>query len=250
MKITPLEIRQKNFEKKLRGYDKEEVDAFLLSLSNEWERALGEIKELSIKLGQSEKEVQKLREVESSLYKTLKTAEDTGANLIDQANKAAELHLKETRMNADAMIGEARSKAKSIIERSEAEARLVIEEMQQVVNNLRQNYRSLETQRDNLIADLKTVADDIHERISRAGKQDHKFDFEGQAKKVNALVRESKAQKHKEQFRVKPVKMKPIDQSKLEKDSPKKNVSPNAKKPAAKPQTKKPGRSFFDELEG
>ena len=38
MKITPLEIRQKNFEKKLRGYDKDEVSAFLLSLSNEWER--------------------------------------------------------------------------------------------------------------------------------------------------------------------------------------------------------------------
>ena len=37
MKITPLEIRQKTFEKKLRGYDKEEVDAFLMSLSQEWE---------------------------------------------------------------------------------------------------------------------------------------------------------------------------------------------------------------------
>ena len=118
MKITPLEIRQKNFEKKLRGYDKDEVSAFLLSLSNEWERVLDENKEYKIKLDQAEKEVQKLREVESSLFKTLKTAEDTGANLIDQANKAAELHLKETQMNAEAMMSEAKSKAKNIIEKS------------------------------------------------------------------------------------------------------------------------------------
>ena len=60
MKITPLEIRQKSFEKKIRGYDKEEVTAFLLSMSNEWERLIDEQKELKIKLEQSEKEVQKL----------------------------------------------------------------------------------------------------------------------------------------------------------------------------------------------
>ena len=52
MKITPLEIRQKTFEKKLRGFDKDEVNAFLLSMSNEWERILDENKELRIKLDQ------------------------------------------------------------------------------------------------------------------------------------------------------------------------------------------------------
>jgi len=45
MKITPLEIRQKDFEKKMRGYDKDEVNAFLQSLSQEWERTLDETKE-------------------------------------------------------------------------------------------------------------------------------------------------------------------------------------------------------------
>ena len=71
MKITPIEIRQKQFEKKLRGYDKDEVNAFLLSLSQEWEKVMDELKELKIKLEASQKEVDKLREVESSLFKTL-----------------------------------------------------------------------------------------------------------------------------------------------------------------------------------
>lgn len=255
MKITPLEIRQKSFEKKLRGYDKDEVEAFLLSLSNEWERVLDEKKELTIKLEQSEKEVQKLREVESSLFKTLKTAEDTGANLIDQANKAAELHLKETQMNADAMMGEAKSKAKAIIEKSEAESRMIIEELQQAVKDLQQNYRTLENQRDNLIAELKTLADDIHERIGRTSKQKHKFDLEDHTKKVKALVRESEERLGKEQFHVKPVKMKPIDESKLNKPTQTKTVASNtskkqvARKPSPKSTPKKSGGSFFDELE-
>jgi len=87
MKVTPLEIRQKTFEKVFRGYDKDEVHAYLQSLSQEWERLIGENKELTIKLESAENEIKKLREVESSLYKTLKTAEDTGASMIEQANK-------------------------------------------------------------------------------------------------------------------------------------------------------------------
>ena len=95
MRVTPLEIRQKSFEKHFRGFDTEEVNAFLLTLSQEWERIQDENKELRIKMDASEREVSKLREVESSLYKTLKTAEDTGANVVEQARKTAELHLKE-----------------------------------------------------------------------------------------------------------------------------------------------------------
>ena len=49
MRITPLEIKRKTFEKKLRGFDKDEVDAFLASLSQEWERLLNENNELKIK---------------------------------------------------------------------------------------------------------------------------------------------------------------------------------------------------------
>ena len=53
MKITPLEIRQKSFERGFRGYDKDEVQAFLKSLSKEWERVQDEIKELKMKLQSS-----------------------------------------------------------------------------------------------------------------------------------------------------------------------------------------------------
>ena len=74
MKITPLEIRQKTFEKIFRGYDKDEVNAYLQSLSMEWERMLEENKKLELKIENLVEEVNKLRDLESSLFKTLKTA--------------------------------------------------------------------------------------------------------------------------------------------------------------------------------
>lgn len=191
MKITPLEIRQKDFEKKLRGYDKDEVNAFLQSLSNEWERVLEDNKELNIKLQQSEKEVSKLREVETSLYKTLKTAEDTGANVIEQANKAAELHMKETKMNAEALLNESRSKAKAMIEQAEVEARQIIEDLQDAVKDIEQKHRDIENHRDNALQELKNLSVTLIERVEKNAQESKEFKFDDYVKRVKKLARES-----------------------------------------------------------
>jgi len=177
MKITPLEIRQKTFEKKLRGYDKDEVNAFLLSLSREWEQVQDEIKELKINYQNSVNEVKQLREVESSLYKTLKTAEDTGANLIDQAKKTAELHLRETQMNADGLLNEAKSKAKSTIEDSDMRARQIIDKMEGDLQELSMEFRGLENLRDLIIAELKNLSNDTLKRIDKLESNARKVDL-------------------------------------------------------------------------
>ena len=191
MKITPLEIRQKDFEKKLRGYDKDEVSAFLQSLSNEWERVLEENKDLNFKLQQSEKEVAKLREVESSLFKTLKTAEDTGANVIDQANKAAELHMKETQMNAEALLNESKNKARAMIEKAEMEARLIIDELQEAVKNIQQNHRDIQNQRDLAIQELKNLSVTLIEKVERNAQETKEFKLDDYVQRVKRLARES-----------------------------------------------------------
>ena len=168
MRVTPLEIRQKSFEKHFRGFDTEEVNAFLLTLSQEWERIQDENKELRIKMDSSEREVAKLREVESSLYKTLKTAEDTGANVIEQARQAAELHLKESQFKAEGMISEAKTKARNTIEESEARARHILAEMEDRLKSLVDNYKRLETTRDDMLSELKRMSSELMEKVDRA----------------------------------------------------------------------------------
>jgi len=168
MRITPIEIRQKTFEKNFRGYEKDEVNAFLLTLSQEWERIQDENKELRIKLEATEREVTKLREVESSLYKTLKTAEDTGAHVIEQARVTAELHLKESQLKAEAMLNEAKSKAKDTIEESDVRAKEIVAEMEDRVKALVENYKKLESAREDLLIDLKRFANDMLERVERS----------------------------------------------------------------------------------
>jgi cell division initiation protein len=175
MKITPLEIRQKTFERTLRGYDKDEVNAFLLSLSQEWERTVDETKEWRIKLESTEKEVTKLREVESSLFRTLKTAETTGANVIDQANKSSELIVRESQMKAEALMNEAKTKARNVMEEAEMTARQMLEEMEERLKTLAEQYKQLELHRDNLLADMKRMAGETIDRVERIKNAAHEF---------------------------------------------------------------------------
>jgi len=187
MNITPLEIRQKEFEKGFRGYDKEDVKAFMNSLSMEWERLNEQCKELKYKLEASEKEVQKLREVENSLFKTLKTAEDTGANMIEQATKTAELHMRETEMKADGLMSEAKNRARNIIEDADAKARQIIDDMEDEIRQLEQVFRSLDANKTALMSDLKMLAEDIFTKIGR--HEEFPADIKPHVKKAKELSR-------------------------------------------------------------
>jgi len=213
MRITPLEIRQKTFEKNFRGYEKDEVHAFLMTLSQEWERVVDENKELKFKFDSLEREIQKLREVESSLYKTLKTAEDTGASVIDQARKTAELHLRESQLKAEQLMNEAKAKAKDSIEESDMRARQIIADMEDRVKGLIDQYKKLESTRDDMISQLKRLASEVMDRVERSGQPSKGFDADNhlsvvrrEAKKIafpnmdyeKSAPKETAPEKHKE----------------------------------------------------
>ncbi|MBC7487027.1 MAG: DivIVA domain-containing protein [Cytophagaceae bacterium] len=167
MKITPLEIRQKDFEKTFRGYDKEEVDAFLQALSQEWERANDEIKDLRKRLEHSEQEASRLREVEHSLFRTLKTAEDTGASLVEQANKSAELHVREAQMNSEAILNESRSKARAMVEEAEMQSKYYFSELQDDVQKMQREFQEIQNLRDNLLHDIQSITADFSQKAQR-----------------------------------------------------------------------------------
>ncbi|WP_114747709.1 DivIVA domain-containing protein [Pleomorphovibrio marinus] len=176
MKITPLDIRQKTFEKQLRGYDKEEVNAFLVYLSQEWEKISEEKNTLNVRLEHAEKEAGKLREVEASLFRTLKTAEDTGASIIEQANKTADIILKEAQLNADALEAASKNRSKAMIESAEAQAAEIMGELKEQVRQLSGNYEKLLEQRESILENLKNLASQARSTAENSEQSFRKVD--------------------------------------------------------------------------
>ena len=168
MKITALDIRQKTFEKAFRGVDKDEVQAFLNMVSQQWERLGDENRELRLKLEHAQQDVQKMREVESSLYRTLKTAEDTGNSITEQAQRDADLRRREAQLQAEHTIGEARQRARTIVDEAYQTAEKTVADMQKEVAGLGQDCQRLEQQLDTLVRDLHHLASDALEKVERA----------------------------------------------------------------------------------
>ena len=231
MKITPLEIRQKSFEKEFRGYDREEVHAFLLSLSQEWERVVEDQKELKYKLEVAEREVDKLREVENSLFKTLKTAEATGTNMVEQAEKQANLHIREAELKAETILNNARSRAKEIIDSAEDKSDSIVGAMEERVRQLEQNYRMLESYRENMLSDLIVVANNTLERVEQAEKKIKRHDIEGLVHRAEKAGKELKAERNR-----------------LPLDSPTKPAEPVEKEEKPTKEGGNPEKSFFDDI--
>ena len=168
MKITALDIRQKTFEKSFRGVDKEEVQAFLNTISQQWERLGDENRELRLKLEHAQQDVQKMREVESSLYRTLKTAEDTGNNITEQAQRDADLRIREAQFQAETILNEARQRARSVVDEAYQQAEKTVADMQREVGGLGQECQRLEQQLDGLVRDLHHLASDALDKVEKA----------------------------------------------------------------------------------
>ncbi len=171
MKISPIDIRQHTFEKGFRGYEIDEVNAFLNSLSQEWERVMNENKMLKMQLEIAEKELNKLRDVEMTLFRTLKTAEDTSTQITEQANKAAEKYLEESRRKTDETISETKRKASMIVQDAENEAKYIREEIINELKNQERDFKAMEKYRDNVVVQLKSLVSNTNETVERFEKK-------------------------------------------------------------------------------
>jgi len=167
MKISALDIRQKTFEKAFRGLDADEVNAFLLNLSQQWERMGDENRDLRNKLDYATQETQKMREIETSLYRTLKTAEDTGNNITEQAQRDGELRVREAQLKAEEILAQARQKARSLVDDAYHQAEKSVTEMQAEVNALGQEHQRLEGLLDTLVRDLQHLANDALDKVEK-----------------------------------------------------------------------------------
>ena len=116
MRITPLDIQQKQFPMKFRGFDIEEVYAFLEIIREEMEDLLRENASLKENLQRLENQIKEYRDMETTLRETLLTAQQLVEDYKTNARKEAELVVREAELKADSVLKEAQEKVIKIHE--------------------------------------------------------------------------------------------------------------------------------------
>ncbi len=114
MKITPMDIQQAQFKRRLLGYDREEVDAFLDRVTEQYETLIKEHATVKERLATFEQQSLDLRAKEQQLTNTLLSSQQLVEDMKTNAQRQAELLLREAEMRAHEVNQAAREEAQAL----------------------------------------------------------------------------------------------------------------------------------------
>lgn len=123
--ITPMDIHNKTFSKKLRGYADDEVNSFLEEVASDYERIYREHREMEEQMDSLKSRLAHYEKMEATMSSTLVMAQETAENVKTTAKK-----------EADVIVREAQNKAAQIVAGAEAARRKMNADVVKTEGNL------------------------------------------------------------------------------------------------------------------
>lgn len=114
MKLSSLDIRKQEFSRSLRGYDLDEVDAFLNLISTQWQELTDELRRSEEKVREQQLKLDHYMKVEEALEEALKTARTSARQTLENAEKRASDTLKDAESRAQALLRDAEGERHAI----------------------------------------------------------------------------------------------------------------------------------------
>lgn len=152
MKLTPLDIHHKEFGHSLRGYNEEQVDAFLDEVADEFERLFKENIDLSEKLEAAAARVNEFEMQRHTINNTLMAAQRSADEIVAKAQS-----------DGDAVVRDAELKAKEIIHNALSKKQQVAAELvriKQAEEEFRARYKTLLESNLRQVSEI-TLPDDV-----------------------------------------------------------------------------------------
>jgi cell division initiation protein len=167
MNLSPLLIKKQEFEKSMRGYNVEEVQAFLNKISSEMEELLNQKEQLENEVERLKSELDEFHKTEAKLQADILKAKENSSQTLESAKKHSELIIKEAEIKASQKIQNA-------------------EERVNVMQNALMNLRA---EKDLIIARLRAIVGTqsnlLEGKIKDAGEEPKKPKVQEKAEKLD-----------------------------------------------------------------
>ncbi|WP_172194154.1 MULTISPECIES: DivIVA domain-containing protein [Saccharibacillus] len=157
MALTPLDIHNKEFSRRLRGYDEDEVNEFLDQVIKDYESVIRENKDLLHRMTSMEERLNHFMNLEDTLSKTIIVAQEAADEVRGNAKKEAQLIVKEAEKNADRIINESLVKSRKVA--------VEMEELKKQASIYRTRFRTL------IEAQLELLAQDGWDALDRQSRE-------------------------------------------------------------------------------
>ena len=162
MAIRPVDIRRKEFKGGFRGYDANQVDDFLDSIADEFERIFSENRRLAEEVEVLRGRLEQFEELEDSIRTALVHAEQVSRDLRQNANKEAELIVREAKERAHRILADSSGR----VERVQESYEVLRKAKQDFANDFRRLLKSYLAVMDNIdVASAREIEASLRGRL-------------------------------------------------------------------------------------
>ena len=160
--IRPSDVRRKEFGSGFRGYDANEVDDFLDEVADEFERVFSENRRLTEEVTALRGRLEQFDNLEDSIRAALVHAEQAARDLRQNANKEAELIVREAQERSHRILADSSSR----VERVQESYEVLRKAKQEFANDFRSLLKSYIAVLDNIdVASAKEIEASLRERL-------------------------------------------------------------------------------------
>ena len=107
MKLTPMDISNKEFKKGFRGYDSEEVDEFINEIIENYEEIYKENSRLKENLSRANEKIEHYMKIENTIQNTLLLAQNAAEQAREASQKESDMILKKANDAAKKVLDKA-----------------------------------------------------------------------------------------------------------------------------------------------
>lgn len=143
MRMTPMEIQQKEFAKSISGYSVREVRNFLEMIATIYAETMGDFNELKEELSRKDTELSQHREREQNLRETIMMAQKVAEDLRKGAQREAELTTAEANLRADEIVKNAHNRMAELQRQIQDLKRQRVQAQQELKAVLETHYKLL-----------------------------------------------------------------------------------------------------------
>ena len=145
MPITSLEIKDKTFSTKFRGFDPEEVDEFLDIVVRDYEDLVRNNHEMERHIRSLEERLSYFDEMKDSLSQSVLIAQDTAERVKQAAQERPNNIIQQAEQDAQRLLEEAKYKANEILRQATDNAKKVAVETEELKNKSRVFHQRLKS---------------------------------------------------------------------------------------------------------
>lgn len=166
MALSPLDIRNKTFSTKMRGFSPEEVDDFLDQVINDYEEVLRQNRDLEKNVKHLEEKLRYFNELKEALNQSIIVAQETADKVKDSAQKEADVIVADANNEASEVLSKANQEATETLADAQHRADKMIKDATEranfLINDATAKANSLASETD----DLKKKTRSFHQRLT------------------------------------------------------------------------------------